>query len=104
MLKDFPIEITPQPMHEIKIALKEDSEEKIRIGDLIKAKQCYYEQTHGVPEYGLVVDTENRKSIKQEVRGVLIVWMPHKCANPQLEWHQNFVPHWHLANRMEKVA
>ena len=34
MLKDFPIEITPQAMHEIKIALKEDSEEKIRIGVL----------------------------------------------------------------------
>ena len=40
---------------------------EFKVGDLIKAKQCWHEQKHGVPEYGLVIDTEIRKSIKQEV-------------------------------------
>lgn len=76
---------------------------EFRVGDLIKARDCYYERNCGVPEYGLVIDTETRKSIKQDVKGVLVVWMPHKndCSTSDV---QNFVPHWHLANRMEKVA
>jgi len=74
---------------------------EFEVGDLIKAKQCWYEQKHGVPEYGLVVDTEIL-IIRQDVRGVLVVWMPHK--NDRTPDHQRLVPHWHLANRMEKVA
>ena len=76
---------------------------EFKVGDLIKAKQCYYERNCGVPEYGLVIDTETRKSIKQDVKGVLVIWMPHKNDRSPPD-RQNFVPHWHLANRMEKVA
>jgi len=74
-----------------------------KVGDLIKPINCWYEENHGVPEYGLVIDTETRPTIRSEVKGVLVVWIPHEQSRSQFN-HQRFVPHWHLANRMEKVA
>jgi len=76
---------------------------KFKVGDLIKPINCWYESNHGVPEYGLVIDAVTRPTIRSEVKSVLVVWIPHKQNRSQFD-HQRFVPHWHLANRMVKVA
>jgi hypothetical protein len=76
---------------------------KFKVGDLIKPINCWYEERCGVPEYGLVIDAVAKPTIRSEVKSVLVMWIPHK-QNPSQFDHQRFVPHWHLANRMEKVA
>lgn len=73
-----------------------------KVGDLIKPINCWYEENHGVPEYGLVIETETRPTIRSEVEGVLVVWIPHE--HDRSTYEKRWTPHWHLANRMEKVA
>ena len=88
------------------------------VGDLIKARQCYYEQQCGVPEYGIVIAVENKEASKvclnssgslmhpiekNVIKGVHVMWMPHKQDNTG-GGSRRMQTLWHLANRMVKVA
>jgi hypothetical protein len=74
------------------------------VGDLIKARDCWFEQQCGIPEYGIVIGVENRESsIKNTViKGVHVMWMPHKQDTGVGSRRMQTL--WHLANRMVKVA